>query len=612
MIKSIRLKNFKCFSNFEVHFDKAVTYLNGMNGEGKSSIIEGIQLALLGYIPGHSKKLSDIFKFSSDKDYMSVSITYDNLGKDYTIKRTYTNVNGKISCSIDKTDLQDLMSILDADLETPIFNFKEFIQWSANKQKQWLLNFLQKSENTVTVNWRSEIDNIISANNLIPDELFILELSSELPQILNFLKIKECNDMIKDRIAEERAIQQSAENTLQEVELSLSAYSCACNDKEELSEELYHVTEELSKLNYYKKVITHNRSIQCKLDDYADLSDVKENDKIYTTSIDNVTEISNKIKELNEEYQRVYAKYKEIEYELTTLEKSTQTTCPILAIQCDKLAEQAEAARLNTQRLRNQQHELDLKKSDINNEISEYKDIVSKFEDTLKMLSNRYEERDSLRNSMIVEDIPDDITESNIDEYIQYKETEKENLHDRLNDAIEYSTLVKTSKSMENQKIQSKIRLDLLKALDKLTGQNGLQAKLGKAAVADFLDSLSKTASLFYKNSDYYIDVENEKSNSFDFGIVKDGNKISYDTLSSGEQCVYMVALLSAILKLTTTCKLLLIDDVFDHLDEEMIKTVIKFAESQSDIQYIFAGYQTIAKDESLNKYVIDVKRLKE
>lgn len=105
MIKSIRLKNFKCFSNFEVHFDKAVTYLNGMNGEGKSSIIEGIQLALLGYIPGHSKKLSDIFKFSSDKDYMSVSITYDNLGKDYTIKRTYTNVNGKISCSIDKTDL---------------------------------------------------------------------------------------------------------------------------------------------------------------------------------------------------------------------------------------------------------------------------------------------------------------------------------------------------------------------------------------------------------------------------------------------------------------------------------------------------------------------------
>lgn len=612
MIKSIRLKNFKCFSNFEVHFDKTVTYLNGMNGEGKSSIIEGIQLALLGYIPGHSKKLSDIFKFSSDKNYMSVSITYDNLGKDYTIKRTYTNVNGKISCSIDKNDLQDLMSILDVDLETTIFNFKEFIQWSANKQKQWLLNFLQKSENTVTVNWRSEIDNIISANNLIPDELFILEISSELPQTLNFLKIKECNDMIKDRIAEERAIQQSAENTLQEVELSLSAYSCACNDKEELSEELYHVTEELSKLNYCKKVITHNKSIQCKLDDYADLSDAKENDKIYTTSVDNVTEISNKIKELNEEYQRVCAKYKEIEYELITLEKSTQTTCPILAIQCDKLVEHEEAARLNIQRLRNQQHELDLKKSEINNEISEYKDIVSKFEDTLKMLSNRYEERDSLRNSMIVENIPNDITESNIDDYIQYKETERENLHDRLNDAIEYSTLVKTSESMENQKIQSKIRLDLLKELDKLTGQNGLQAKLGKAAVADFLDSLSKTASLFYKNSDYYIDVENEKSNSFDFGIVKDGNKISYDTLSSGEQCVYMVALLSAILKLSTACKLLLIDDVFDHLDEEKIKTVIKFAESQSDIQYIFAGYQTIAKDESLNKYVVDVKRLKE
>lgn len=165
---------------------------------------------------------------------------------------------------------------------------------------------------------------------------------------------------------------------------------------------------------------------------------------------------------------------------------------------------------------------------------------------------------------------------------------------------------------MKSQKIQSKIRLDLLKKLDNLTGQNGLQAKLGKAAVTDFLDSLSKTASLFYKNFDYYIDVENEKSNSFDFGIVKDGNKISYDTLSSGEQCVYMVALLSAILKLSTTCKLLLIDDVFDHLDEEKIKTVIKFAESQSDIQYIFAGYQTIAKDESLNKYVVDVKRLKE
>ena len=44
------------------HYDLgSLSYLYGKNGSGKTTVMQAVQLALLGYIPGTNKRTSDIF-----------------------------------------------------------------------------------------------------------------------------------------------------------------------------------------------------------------------------------------------------------------------------------------------------------------------------------------------------------------------------------------------------------------------------------------------------------------------------------------------------------------------------------------------------------------------
>ena len=41
-IRSLRLKNFRCFENFTLHFNEQLTFITGQNGSGKSSLLEAL------------------------------------------------------------------------------------------------------------------------------------------------------------------------------------------------------------------------------------------------------------------------------------------------------------------------------------------------------------------------------------------------------------------------------------------------------------------------------------------------------------------------------------------------------------------------------------------
>ncbi len=51
-IKSLKLKNYRCFENINVIFDPEYSILVGVNGSGKSAILDGIATALGSYIAG--------------------------------------------------------------------------------------------------------------------------------------------------------------------------------------------------------------------------------------------------------------------------------------------------------------------------------------------------------------------------------------------------------------------------------------------------------------------------------------------------------------------------------------------------------------------------------
>ena len=94
--------------------------------------------------------------------------------------------------------------------------------------------------------------------------------------------------------------------------------------------------------------------------------------------------------------------------------------------------------------------------------------------------------------------------------------------------------------------------------------------------------------------------VLSNKANSFDFGLVRDRDYISYRKLSSGEKTLYAFALMLCLTARTTgELKLICVDDFLDHLDSENVNHLFSTLKGIKDIQILMAGviYSDAAKD---------------
>ena len=76
-IKSITISGMHNVTTSKTYNFKDINYLIGKNGSGKSTVLQAIQLAILGYIPGTDKRVSEIFTHSSSKS-MSVDLRLTN------------------------------------------------------------------------------------------------------------------------------------------------------------------------------------------------------------------------------------------------------------------------------------------------------------------------------------------------------------------------------------------------------------------------------------------------------------------------------------------------------------------------------------------------------
>ena len=105
-------------------------------------------------------------------------------------------------------------------------------------------------------------------------------------------------------------------------------------------------------------------------------------------------------------------------------------------------------------------------------------------------------------------------------------------------------------------------------------------------------DTMTEYIQRMYANSDLKAHFNvSSKSNSFSFGLVRNGTYIPYDLLSSGEKCLYSLALMICIVNnCKSPLKVLLLDDAFDHLDSHTIETTFATLKNVEGIQFIFAG----------------------
>ncbi len=75
--------------------------------------------------------------------------------------------------------------------------------------------------------------------------------------------------------------------------------------------------------------------------------------------------------------------------------------------------------------------------------------------------------------------------------------------------------------------------------------------------------------------------------------MMRDGKYVDYDLLSSGEKCLYALALSLAIIDSSKSeLKLLLVDDLLDHLDSQNIRNCFSTLYNTTSTQILVAGVQ--------------------
>ena len=174
IIKAIEIEGFHNTTVKRLTFNNGLNYLHGSNGVGKSTMLEAIQLALLGYIPGTDKNKSSIFAHASSR-LMSVTLyLYDDVAQsDIKVHREWIQSGSNILPSVTVEPAVYDIEALVASIELPIFNFNEFVGMTANKLKDWFINFLPRSE--FHTDWDTVLCSEAHKNQLKVSDSFIRE-----------------------------------------------------------------------------------------------------------------------------------------------------------------------------------------------------------------------------------------------------------------------------------------------------------------------------------------------------------------------------------------------------------------------------------------------------
>ncbi|MHA2503338.1 MAG: AAA family ATPase [Candidatus Kariarchaeaceae archaeon] len=87
MISRLRLKNFRRFQDASISFDNGISYIEGKNNAGKSSLFMGIEYGLFGTVAGFRSQTA---LFAPQADKMGVEVIYEGKdGRTYRLQRMH-------------------------------------------------------------------------------------------------------------------------------------------------------------------------------------------------------------------------------------------------------------------------------------------------------------------------------------------------------------------------------------------------------------------------------------------------------------------------------------------------------------------------------------------
>lgn len=587
-------------------------YFFGENGAGKSTIMQAVQLALLGYIPGTDKTKTAIFKHS-DGRAMSVELTVDDDGKPITITRTWEKKGKDIvaNSSISPT-VYDTKGIV-GNLELPVFNFNEFVGMTANKLKDWFMNFLPPVD--AEIMWGVELTNAVSDFGKILDQE-LMQTTIEYvyglkEQYTGVVLVREFNTYLKEQLSAYKATQTRVQATIQNL-----VYYNDCDESQSI-EELTQANNEaqihLDNLHTNLLKVQQNMKLEEKLksfNQHITASSLSE-DSWYSAATVRLNEYEKSLAVLEDRKFMLEKQVTELSAEFRDKKKIVESNgkCPYTCECCTTITNLITIFKNEMEKLKEKINDLTAQMTELDREIRDMNNTINSERVQMAEVEKAYSQYDLVSSQMSID--VKGITVEELTAAIEELETEINNRRDiiiKLETNKKYEEL---TDKLANEKYTIEQNIEILKVWCKLTDVNGLQSKLMKAPFDSLADKMSEYICKFFEGTGKFKSAAfmlTEKANSFSFGVTDStGTYIEFDLLSSGEKCLYTLAMLLCIVEVSNSpLKLVMIDDLLDHLDAERIKDCFKTLYANRGVQILLAGVQPCTY-ENAEEFVIQV-----
>lgn len=587
-------------------------YFHGENGAGKSTVMQAIQLALLGYIPGTDKNKSAIFKHSNAPEMM-IQLTIDDNGHSIVITRSWQKKGKEISAYCDvKPSTYDIKGIV-GNLELPVFNFSEFIGMTANKMKDWFINFLPAADNSLS--WKKLLNDSISDFGKILDTQFVDETISYIDDKSQYSQgvklVRDFNTYLKEQQSFKKGELIRVQSTVQSL-----IYYDDCDDSldaDVLRDENHQ--NQLIKDSLSKKIllISQNEKVQRSPDEAMEsaTADTLEVDPIYVQNSQVIASAETEIEELSSNINKWTAE--RVEYTQQIKEKQLvldgRGQCPYSHTVCEAIVQLLNTFKSDIGMLTEKVSELNSDIAEATSRLAKSQSIKSIKEKCNQNLRTAYIQRDNLR-SQLHSEVSDMAKQSLLEELdaLNKKMTKTNDLIIKVEANKRYNEL---TDKLTAEKFRIEQDIEILKVWIKLTDVNGLQSQLMEEPFKKLADNMSVYLQKFFSGTGKFSAAKfylSEKANSFGFGVLNQQNEyIEFDLLSSGEKCLYTLALLLSIVDASDSpLKLVMIDDLLDHLDTARIKDCFSTLYSISTIHVLLAGVQD-CRHSNADEFVVEV-----
>lgn len=572
-----------------------INYIIGQNGSGKSTILQAIQFGIFGYFPGTNKRSGDILTHSNDGN-IEVNMKFDDgvaLNRSIKTHGKSTDSDFEIYSAEDTVDLDDILG----NAELPVFNFSEFLSLSSNQQKDVLFSILPGVGGDLITR-----PFLMRSPQYSPYcESLVDAYIKEVPNLNSIENIKKLNSLIK----ESKKLISNDEKRLASTAQSLVYYDDVDSSKsvEELKAELNDFNRRKFELEVYIRNQKQKESCEVQLIDARKRLEEAMN-RVPENAEDLQMEYAKKMLDIKDKINIKRNTIQAIKANISTYEDTIAggTICPILCCDCDALQENIDELydTLNRSEKKLQAAEVEyqslLDKAD---EIKEADNVltgniwaVTNIKKTIEELECQFNEDLECNEKLTLEELDNEISK----------------LADEIAKAganAQYETVMA---NIQESKMKAKLQLDFLKDVEKATSENGLQSDLMQKP----FEELTKSMKSLYQSLGTDLGdpkfILTKEANSFRFGLKRD-KFIPFNLLSSGEKCLFVIVLLSAIANISTAkWKLVMVDDLLDHLDSNNFQTVINnISKLNSEIQYIFAGVKSENLQEGSEVNIIKV-----